>query len=47
MVELKAITRGAAALRTGRDFLRATVVRTHGSSYRQPGARMLIELGAS
>lgn len=46
--ELEAITREAALLRAaGRTFLLATVVRVHGSSYRRPGARMIVALGDS
>lgn len=48
MMELAAIAEEAAKLRgEGRAFLMATVVRTHGSSYRRPGARMLVALDES
>ncbi len=48
MMELEAIAREASKLRdAGRTFLLATVVRTQGSSYRRPGARMLVDLGDS
>ncbi len=43
MNELERIAREAAALRTrGEAYLLATVVRVSGSSYRRPGARMLV-----
>jgi xanthine/CO dehydrogenase XdhC/CoxF family maturation factor/CTP:molybdopterin cytidylyltransferase MocA len=46
MTELVAIAHEAGKLRAqGRTFLLATVVRAHGSSYRRPGARMLVALG--
>ncbi|HMI92608.1 MAG TPA: XdhC family protein, partial [Polyangiales bacterium] len=45
-MELQRIAHEAEQLRAhGRAFLLATVVRTHGSSYRRPGARMLVALG--
>jgi len=45
-MELAAIAKQATTLREeGRAFLLATVVRTRGSSYRRPGARMLVALG--
>lgn len=45
-MELCAIAREATKLRAeGRSFLLATVVRIHGSSYRRPGARMLVAFG--
>src|SRR6202035_4158832 len=43
MNELRSITRAAQRLRRqGEPFLVATVVRVSGSSYRRPGARMLV-----
>lgn len=43
MIELERITREAARLQAeGTAFLLATVVRVSGSSYRRPGARMLV-----
>jgi xanthine/CO dehydrogenase XdhC/CoxF family maturation factor len=43
MSEMKAIVRAAGELRrNGRSFLVATVVRVKGSSYRRPGARMIL-----
>jgi xanthine dehydrogenase accessory factor len=46
MIELEAIAHEATRLRArGQRFLLATVVRTQGSSYRRPGARMLVALG--
>ena len=46
MSELDVIVREAAALRReGAAFLLATVVEVRGSSYRRPGARMIVALG--
>lgn len=48
MMELEAIAHEATKLRaSGRTFLLATVVRTQGSSYRRPGARMLVALDSA
>lgn len=46
MSELDVIVREAASLRrAGAPFLLATVVAVRGSSYRRPGARMIVSLG--
>src|SRR4051794_23392848 len=43
MSELDVVVREAAALRkSNTPFLLATVVAVHGSSYRRPGARMIV-----